>query len=102
MAEVPLSTRLQTLARRRKQLLERSAQERQALADIFQMWERPARWVDAAVRVAVYLRGKRPLLLAGIALSLLRPGAAGKWMTGGAVLWRVVRVLARVRSMLRA
>ena len=87
---------LQRLAERRRQLVQRAAVERCAIAEAVAPWRPRLALVDQGIAVFAYLL-HHPMLIAGMAaaVAMVRPRRAGKWLQRGWLLWQVGRGLRR-------
>lgn len=87
---------------RRAELRRRAATQRDQIAAFFRPWERPLAAADQGMRIARGLRGKAPLVGAGLALAFVtlavtRPRSIARVVRDGWSLWRAV---SRFRSLL--
>lgn len=87
--------RLVELARRRAELVARSASQRAELADIGHGCRLPMAIVDQGVAVWRFFRGHPALLVGmGVTFAVARPRRAIKWLSRGWSLWRFFRGMA--------
>jgi YqjK-like protein len=87
--------KLQNIAQRRAQLIEKSAQQRLQLAQISAQWRTPLAYADKGLAL-INLVKKHPIWVAGgsaLILKLLRPKRIGKWLGRGLTAWQIARKL---------
>lgn len=91
-----MNRRLAAIEAKRARLLERAATERADLAYSLQLWEKPLGFVDRCVEAVRFVMARPPLIAgAALALTLLRPRGALRWVQRTWALWQGYRWLTK-------
>jgi len=93
-----MGNNLKALEKRRQELQNRSAKERQELATHFEPWEKPLSWADKGIDTVNFLRNNPVLWSTAFAvLAHYKPKLASKALAVG---WGAVKLLKSAKSII--
>ncbi len=93
-----MSNHLRVLEKRRQELQNRAAKERQDLATHFEPWEKPLSWADKGIDTVNFLRNNPALWSAAFAvLAYYKPKLASKALSVG---WGAMKLLKSAKSII--